>query len=475
MNDSNSFDIIIIGSGPGGQKAAIQAAKAGKRVAIVEKGRDVGGECLFHGTIPSKTFREAALNVANIRRNSNAFNFELTNDLEIRSLITRLDQVVETHKSSINDQLARNQVTLIHGKGSIQSPTCVEVAQIDGSVRTLNTEFIVIATGSRPRQPDGIDVDHEHILDSDSILSIIYLPQSLTVLGGGVIASEYASIFAHLGVKVTIVDRAPRPLMFMDPELVQVFTDHFQEEGGTYYGNQEIAAVEWDGVSQVVTRLNSGQVIKSDKMLVALGRIANVKGLGLDRVGIELTERGHIQANEMYQTTVPNIYAVGDVIGRPSLAATAMEQGRRAVCHALNIESSYEEERMPIGIYSIPELASIGLSEAAARAEYGDIVVGKANMDEVVRAQISGATSGMLKLIATPDGEKLLGVHIVSEGASDLIHAGELAIINSNDVSIFLENVLNFPTMSQAYRIAALDIFNQIKNQNAQVLEQEPA
>ena len=472
MNNSNSFDVIIIGSGPGGQKAAIQAAKIGKRVAIIEKDLDVGGECLFHGTIPSKTFREAALNVANIRRNSTAFNFEITNDLEIRSLITRLDHVVDTHKASIQSQLKRNNVTLIHGKGRLATPNSVEVLQIDGSILTLHTEYIVIATGSRPRQPDGIEIDHEHILDSDSILSIIYLPQSLTVLGGGVIASEYASIFAHLGVKVTIVDRAPRPLMFMDPEMVQIFTNHFQEEGGMYYGDQEIATVEWDGVSQVVTKLNSGHIIKSDKMLVALGRIANVKGLGLDNVGIKLTERGHIQANEFYQTSMPNIYAVGDVIGRPSLAATAMEQGRRAICHALNIDISHDEELMPIGIYSIPELASIGLSEAAARAEYGDILVGKADMKEVVRAQISGATSGMLKLITTPDGKKLLGVHIVSEGASDLIHAGELAIINHNDVKIFLDNVLNFPTMSQAYRIAALDIHNQLKKRQSLALEE---
>lgn len=475
MNDDNTFDIIIIGSGPGGQKAAIQAAKAGKKVAIIEKGIDAGGECLFHGTIPSKTFREAALNVASIRRNSTVFNFDLTNDLEIRSLITQLDQVIETHKRSIYKQLYRNEVELIHGKGRILSPTCIEVLRIDGSLLTLNTEYIIIATGSRPRQPENIAVDHEHILDSDSILSMIYLPQSLTVLGGGVIASEYASIFAHLGVKVTMIDRAPRPLMFMDPELVQVFQDHFKKEGGIYHGNEEIASVQWDGVSQVVTKLHSGKEIKSDKMLVALGRIANVVDLGLERVGIELTERGHIKTSDVYQTSVPNIYAVGDVIGRPSLAATAMEQGRRAACHALDIEFPHEEERMPIGIYAIPELASIGLSEAAARAEYGDIVIGKAKMEEVVRAQISGDTSGILKLIATPDGKKLLGVHIISEGASDLIHAGEIAIINNNDVSTFLENVLNFPTMSQAYRIAALDIYNKVKHMKEAVVEEQPA
>ena len=464
MSNEQAFDIIIIGSGPGGQKAAIQGAKAGKRVAIVEKGIDVGGECLFHGTIPSKTFREAALNVTNIRRNSTAFNFELANDLEIRSLITRLDHVIETHKVSIYRQLSRNNVQLLHGRGKLVSSNEVEIYQLDGTKRYVSAEIIVLATGSRPRRPQNIEVDHEHILDSDSILSMIYLPQSLTVLGGGVIASEYASIFAHLGVKVTMIDRAPRPLMFMDPELVDVFIGHFRSEGGVYYGSEEIESVQWDGVSQTVTTLQSGKVIKSDKLMVALGRIANVADLGLDQVGIERTDRGHIKVDEHYRTSVENIYAVGDVIGRPSLAATSMEQGRLAICHALGIHVPHTLDGMPIGIYAIPELASVGLSEEEAQAEYGEVLVGTASMNEVVRAQISGETYGLLKLIATPDGKKLLGVHIVSEGASDLIHAGEIALINGNDVSTFQENVLNFPTMSEAYRIAALDIYNQARN-----------
>ncbi len=464
MNPTNAFDIIVIGSGPGGQKAAIQGAKAGKKVALIEKRIDVGGECLFHGTIPSKTFREAALNVANIRRNSTAFDFELSSDLEIRSLISRLDHVLDTHKTSIYRQLEGNDIQLIHGRGAFLGPHCIEVMQIDGTLLTLTADIIVLATGSRPRQPDWIEIDHEHILDSDSILSMIYLPRSITVLGGGVIASEYASIFAQLGVKVTMIDRAPRPLMYIDPELVDIFTGHFRKLGGVYFGNEEIESVRWDGVSQVITTLASGKTVKSDKMLVALGRRANVHRLGLDRVGIALTETGHVAVDDHFRTSLEHVYAVGDVIGRPSLAATAMEQGRRAICHALGIDITTEFRGMPIGIYSIPELASVGLSEAAARAEYGDVVIGRAYMEDVVRAQISGDTAGMLKLIAAPDGETLLGVHIISEGASDLIHAGELALLNHSSVRIFRENVLNFPTMSQAYRIAALDIYYQVKN-----------
>ena len=461
MKNSEHYDIIVIGSGPGGQKAAIQGAKAKKRVALIERARDLGGECLFKGTIPSKTLREAAMNLARLRKNSHVFNFELGQELEIRSLMGRLEDVLASQKDAITSQLKRNGIDIVHGRASLLDANRAEVYQLDGTTRILSADYIVLATGSRPRTPPNIPVDHENILDSDSILSMIYLPRSLTVLGGGVIASEYASMFALLGVKVTMVDRAPRPLMFVDPELVSLFLNHFEEHGGIHYGEQEIQSVTWDGVSQTITVLESGKVVKSDKLLVALGRLANVEGLGLEKVGIEQTKRGHIIVDDDYVTSIPNIYAVGDVIGPPSLAASAMEQGRRAVSHALNISIQHEFKSMPIGIYSVPEMASVGMSEEEARAEYGDIFVGRARLNEVARAQITGATIGILKLIAGPDGKKLLGVHIVSEGAADLIHAGELALLNENDIDIFLENVLNFPTTSQAYRIAALDIYNQ--------------
>lgn len=462
MSKVYDFDIIVIGSGPGGQKAAIQGAKSGKKVALIERARSVGGECLFHGTIPSKTLREAALNLTNLRSVSNIFNYELRSDLEIHSLMGRLDEVLELQKTSIQEQLVRNEVQLIHGKGKLVDHNTVGIQHIDGSTSKLTAEFIVIATGSRPRRPPEIPVDHEHILDSDSILSMIYLPESLTVLGGGVISSEYASIFALLGVKVTMIDRAPRPLMFMDPELVESYLDHFKQNGGVHYGGAEIESVEWDGISQVVTRLASGRIVSSDKLLVALGRLANVENLGLEELGIEQGKRGHIVVDDHYRSSIPNIYAVGDVIGPPSLAASAMEQGRRAICHALNVEVGIDFKYLPIGIYAIPEMASVGLSEEQAKEEYGEIIVGRANIAEVARAQISGATTGLLKLVVAPDGQKILGVHIVCQGAADLIHAGELALLNGNSVNVFQENVLNFPTMSEAYRNAALDVFNQL-------------
>lgn len=463
MSNAYDFDIIVIGSGPGGQKAAIQGSKSGQKVAIIERARSAGGECLFHGTIPSKTLREAALNLTNLRSVSSIFNYELRSDLEIHSLMGRLDQVLELQQASTHEQLTRNNVQLIHGKGSLVDENHVAIKHIDGTTSTLSCKFIVIATGSRPRRPPEIPIDHEHVLDSDSILSMIYLPASLTVLGGGVISSEYASIFALLGVKVTMIDRAPRPLMFMDPELVTSYLDHFKENGGVHYGNAEIESVAWDGASQVITQLATGEVISSDKLLVALGRLANVESLGLSDMGIEQSKRGHIVVDEYYRSSIPNIYAVGDVIGAPSLAASAMEQGRRAVCHALNLNIGIDFKYLPIGIYAIPEMASVGLSEQQARETYGDIIVGRAQFSEIARAQISGATTGLLKLVVAADDQKLLGVHTACQGASDLIHAGELALLNGNSVNIFQENVLNFPTMSQAYRIAALDVFNQLQ------------
>lgn len=469
MENVQNYDIIVIGSGPGGQQAAVEGTKSGKKVALIERARNVGGECVFHGTIPSKTLREAALNLTNLRSVSNIFQYELRSDVEIHSLMGRLDEVLELQKSSIEEEMRRNEVNLIHGRASLVDAHHVLVRHIDGTSSTLSAQHIVIATGSRPRRPPEIPVDHEHILDSDSILSLIYLPQSLTVLGGGVISSEYASIFALLGVKVTMIDRAPRPLMFMDPELVNSYLEHFKQNGGSHYGNADIESVSWDGVSQVVTKLASGDVISSDKLLVALGRLANVEGLGLEKVGINQTNRGHIVVDAHYQTNIPNIYAVGDVVGRPSLAASAMEQGRRAVHHALGFaEPGVDFSYLPIGIYAIPEMASVGLSEEEAREKHGDIYVGKANFSEIARAQISGATTGLLKLVVAPDGQKLLGVHIVSQGAADLIHAGELALLNDNNVSIFKDNVLNFPTMSQAYRVAALDVFHQVMRRTAE-------
>ena len=461
MTPSHSFDILVIGSGPAGQKAAIQGAKAGKRVGLIEQTREVGGACVYHGTIPSKTLRESALQMVRFLRATDVFEFRMRDDVKITSLMTRLDRVVRAHGEFMKEQLTRNGIHHLHGRAKFLSDREVEIQHLDGTRATVSATVMVIATGSRPRVPDNITIDHEHILDSDSILSLIYLPKSLTVLGGGVIASEYASIFALLGVEVTMVDSADRPLKFLDRELTDQFGLAFEETGGRYRGQQKIHRVEWDGFSKVTTILDNGETLESEKMLVALGRVANIEYLNISAAGLQLTPRGLIAVNEHCQTSVPHMYAVGDVIGPPSLASSSMEQGRRAVCHALGLNAGVAPEHIPMGIYTIPEMSSVGLNEQEATEKYGGAIVGRARFQEIARGQISGMTNGLLKMVADPKGVDLLGVHIVGEGATELIHIGQMGLLNHMPIDRFIDNIFNFPTLAEAYRVAALDIAKQ--------------
>jgi NAD(P) transhydrogenase len=459
----NIVDVAVIGSGPAGQKAAIQAAKAGKKVIVIERDRGVGGSCVQRGTIPSKTLRESALYFAGLRtRTKGIFDLQIPEGVQISSLMARMEKVIEAHAGFMAAQLGRNGIEEWHGRARFVSPDEIEVTDVRGRKRLLLAKVIVIATGSRPRTPPEIPVDHEHILDSDSVLSTMYLPRSLTVLGGGVIASEYASIFACLGVAVTMIDRAERPIAFLDPELTQRFQQTFEShEGCRFLAKRRIARVAWDGVSQVVTELEGGEIVRSDKLLCALGRVANVEGLCLEAAGLCTTERGLIAVDQRCCTAVPHIWAVGDVIGPPSLASTSMEQGRRAMCHALGLPVAGEPEMIPMGIYTIPEMASVGLNEQEARAKHGAVMVGRANFAELARGQIAGATEGLLKLIADGEGRRVLGAQIVGQDATELIHLAQMALMTGFEVSGFIQNIFNFPTMAEAYRVAALDIVMQ--------------
>jgi len=458
----SAYDCIVIGSGPGGQKAAIQAAKTGARVAVVERERKIGGACVYTGTIPSKTLREAALTLLTVKRNAQFLDCRLREHMEVATLMGRLDEVLAAHARFLAEQFSANGIDWIPGRARLLAPDTVEVESVRGDRSTLRAPLIVLATGSRPRNPPEVPVDHESILDSDSILSMLYLPRSLTVLGGGVIATEYASIFSLLGVQVTMIDRGQRPLAFLDPELVDKFLEHFKAHGGRWIGGRALARVEVGRLGETITTLDDGERITSDKMLCALGRSANVESLGLEAVGVKQGKYGVVSVDEHYRTSVPGIYAVGDVIGPPALGSTSMEQGRRAVCHALGLPMGGPFELVPIGIYSVPEMASVGLTEAQVRERHGDAIVGRADFREVARAHIAGHRNGMLKLVTGPSGGRLLGVHIVGEGATDLIHVGEMALLNNNDFSVFHENILNFPTLGEAYRIAALNLRNQL-------------
>jgi len=454
------FDVIVIGSGPAGQKAAVQAAKAGKRVAIIEQDKYLGGACVHRGTIPSKTLRENALRVKKMRENAALCDFEVAEDTEMTTLIDRLSKVIKAHDGFMADQIRRNDITHLHGRAHFQSATIMSLEQVDGQTKSYSANSFIIATGSVPRHPEEIPIDHESIYDSDSILTMTYLPPSLIVLGGGVIASEYASIFQALGVKVTMIDRYPRPLGFMDEDLVERFLHTFESMGGTWVGDTNVSDVEWDGLSSVKVRCSDGSEYVSAKLLVAAGRIANVKGLNLDKAGVTLNDHGNIAVDAMLASTSPNIFAAGDVIGPPSLASASMEQGRRASCNALGIHVGAMAKTIPSGIYSIPEMSGVGLSEQQAR-EQGEVVVGTARFDEISRGQISGIKDGLLKIICAEDATTILGIQIVGEGATELIHIGQMALLNDSPVDIFVESIFNYPTLAEAYRVAALSVIGQ--------------
>lgn len=452
------YDLVVIGSGPAGQKSAVQAAKAGKVVAIIERDSLFGGACVHRGTIPSKTLRENALRVKHMRQNSALLDFELGEDTEMATLINRLDDVLKAHDGFMREQIDRNNIERIHGRASFIDNKTLEINQVGGQSKQITSDKVIIATGSFPRHPDNIPIDHEHILDSDSILSMLYLPSSLTVLGGGVIASEYASIFQALGVKVTMIDRYPAPLGFLDSDMTDAFVEEFEHMGGSWLGNQQVEKVYWDGVSEVVTECQDGTVVRSQKLLCAAGRIANVADLKLEKAGLAVNERGLISVDENLCTSVDNIYAAGDVIGPPSLASASMEQGRRAACNAIGMETGEFGKLIPAGIYGIPELSSVGMTEKQAVEEFGEVLVGRAKFSEVARGQISGNTAGMLKIVADKTGEKILGVMVVGESSTEVVHIGHMAMLCDAKVDIFIESTFNFPTLAEAYRIAALEI-----------------
>jgi NAD(P) transhydrogenase len=456
--DDETVDFAVIGSGPAGQKAAVQAAKAGRSVVLVEREAAIGGACVRRGTIPSKALRESAVRAADRRFWPDAGRSDGPETIELARLMHRLDDVVHAHADYMERQLGRNRIRMLHGKARFAAPNDLVVRALDGRERRVRARFVVIATGSRPRAPGHLPVDHENVLDSDSILSLAYLPRSLAVLGGGVIACEYASIFARLGVRVTMIDEAERPLRFVDAEVVTRFVGRFEAMGGRYLGSQKAVRVAFDGVDTVHTELSGGERIATDKVLVALGRVANVEALGLDAAGVAVNERGVIPVDEHCRTRQPHVYAAGDVIGPPALAATSMEQGRRAVCHALGIDPGHPPELSPIGIYTVPEIASVGIDEREAARRHGGAIVGCARFDEVARGQISGATDGFLKLVADAEGRRLLGAHVVGEGATELVHVAQMALIARFPVDAFIENIFNFPTLAEAYRVAALDI-----------------
>jgi NAD(P) transhydrogenase len=458
------FDLLVIGSGPAGQKAAIQAAKLRKRVAVIEKERVLGGSCINTGTLPSKTLKDAIYYLHGFKlRSFTNITYSLKKNMTLRDLMARKDVVIKHELDVITDQLERNDVEVIHGAASFVDPHTLKVSAKSGDEDLLTATFIVIATGSRPRRPEEIPFNDVTICDSDSILSTEVIPKSMIVMGGGVIGCEYASMFAAYGIKVTLFDKRNDLLRFVDQEIVQALIYHMRTNGVTMRLAEELDKVTTDEGSRVVTTFKSGKTIVTDVLLYAMGRIANIDTLNLAAVGITPDKMGQLKVNELYQTEVPHIYAAGDVVGFPALAATSMEQGRLAACHAFRVEQSTLPTVLPYGIYTIPEISTVGKTEEELTKEGVPYEVGRAFYKEIARGQIVGDLEGLLKLIFHRTTLKLLGVHIIGDGATELVHIGQAVLTYGGKVDFFVHNVFNYPTLAECYRTAALDGINRLK------------
>jgi NAD(P) transhydrogenase len=455
------FDLICLGSGPAGQKAAIQAAKAGFKAAIIERESQVGGACLLSGTIPSKALREQAVRYRRMQGAASSLVVELRGDAPLSALLHGVDAVIAAQDRYLQAQLTRNQVELVRGRGAFSTPDTIEVQRLDGSRRLLTAPRILVATGSRPRHVPAIAVDHEHVLDSDSILSLSYIPRSMVVLGSGVIACEYASIFAALGCRVTMLDKAAEPLGFLDASLRAGFVEAFNATGSEYRGGCEVSGARFDGFSEVEVTLKSGEALSAEIVFAAFGRVANLDGIGLDLLGLAISSRGHVTVNERYETNIPGVYAAGDAIGPPALACAAADQGRRAALAALGLAPPPATSLVPTGVYTIPEIACVGMSQDEALAKKLEVVVGRANFGEVARAHIAGEPSGFLQLVCERATGRVIGCQVLGEGATDLVHLGQGAIANGSTADFFIEQIFNFPTMTEAYRIAAFEVLKQ--------------
>ncbi len=461
------FDLVVIGSGPAGQRAAIQAAKLGKHVAVVERRAVVGGVCINTGTIPSKTLREAVIYLSGYRMHEMyGASYTVKERITMDDLLFRADYVMRHEIDVIQHQLMRNQVELLSAEASFEDPHTLRLEFVDGRGQRLVTAAnIIIATGTRPTGDKRVPIDHKHIFLSDDILKLEQLPRSLTVVGAGVIGLEYASMFAAIGVRVTLVDKRERLLPFVDHELTDTLVYHLRQNRVTLRLGEEVQELELvdEGKGERVhIHLASGKRINTESALYSIGRTGATIALNLSAAGITADKRGYLTVNECYQTDAPHIYAVGDVIGFPSLASTSMEQGRLAACHAFGVEVKSVPELFPYGIYAIPEISMVGRTEEELTEQGVPYEVGKANYREIARGQIIGDVSGLLKLIFHLETHELLGVHIIGEGASELVHIGQAVMAFGGRVEYFIDTVFNYPTLAECYKTAAFDGINKL-------------
>jgi NAD(P) transhydrogenase len=458
-----NYDLMVIGSGPAGRRAAVQAAKLGKSVVVVDKGRRLGGVSVHTGTIPSKTLRETVLNLSGWReRGFYGRGYRVKQDISTNDLVQRLHKTLDHEVEVLQHQFMRNNVRHQRALARFKEANIATLTSDEGEVIEIGFDKALIAVGTRPHRPDTIPFDHARVFDSDEILEMGALPRSLTVIGGGVIGVEYATIFSALDVPVTLVESRDTILDFIDKDLVDDFIHQMRERGMQIRLGTSVTSVNVLPHA-VETHLSDGRMVKTEALLFAAGRTGNVASLGLEDVGIEADARGRIKVNPAtFQTSVENIYAAGDIIGFPSLASTSMEQGRIAACHAFGMNLPKAPETFPYGIYAVPEISTVGLSEQEARAKNIAYECGIARFRETSRGHIMGVDSGFLKLVFALDTRRLLGAHIVGEGATELIHIGQAVINLGGTVDFFVENTFNFPTLAEAYKIAGLDAWNRM-------------
>ncbi|MEM7115253.1 MAG: Si-specific NAD(P)(+) transhydrogenase [Chloroflexota bacterium] len=457
------YDMVVIGTGPSGQKAAVQAAKAGKRIAIVDKRDFVGGVCVNTGTIPSKTLREAVLYLSGFReRNIYGASYRVKQHITMEDLQLRCNYVMGNEIDVIKHQMHRNKIDLINGMAIFADPHTLHVETITG-VRPVTAEHIVIAVGTSPTRPENIPFIPDRIFTSDGLLQMEDVPRSLAVIGAGVIGIEYASIFAALGTRVTVIDMRPRLLSFVDDEVTGALTYHLRQQRVTVRLGERVDRIDYDEkTNKVITHLESGKRVTTEKALYSIGRTGSTTKLNVTAAGLEADKRGRLKVNSSYQTAIPHIYGVGDVIGFPSLASTSMEQGRLASAHAFGIPTNSIPELFPYGIYTIPEISMVGKTEEELTDAGIPYEIGKAHYKEISRGQIIGDQIGMLKLLFGLEDHRLLGVHIIGEGASELIHIGQAVMAFGGTVDYFVNTVFNYPTLAEAYKVAALDGINRV-------------
>ncbi|WP_067563730.1 Si-specific NAD(P)(+) transhydrogenase [Halofilum ochraceum] len=462
---SQHYDLLVIGSGPSGQRAAVQAAKLGKRAAVVERKHVVGGNAVHTGTIPSKTLRETVLNLTGWReRGFYGRAYRVKKDITVHDLKQRLQMTLEHEIEVMQHQLMRNGVDVIRGQAHFVDEHTVRVtesAQDDDAV-DYTADYVVLAVGTRPHRPSHIPFDRRKIMDSDDILRMEKLPRTMAVIGGGVIGIEYATIFSALDINVTVVEARDQLLSFVDSEITQEFQHHMRDRGMIMRLGEEVSEVREDNDGKIITQLASGRRVVTDLALFCAGRQGNTDTLKLENAGLEADKRGRLEVNEQFQTAVPHIYGVGDVIGFPALASTSMEQGRRAARNALTGEPQKRLENFPIGIYSVPEISMAGRTEQELKDAGIPFESGIARFRETARGQILGLDQGMLKMLFSLEDHTLLGVHVEGEGATELVHIGHAVLELGGTLEYFIESVFNYPTLAEAYKVAALDAWNRL-------------